>query len=403
MRRIASLSLLLIVLMVAVAVGCRARSAVQPEAMSTAAPPISIIVPQDAPAEMRALWEIYSILLNEHADRAKLDPKELSEGAIQGLLKTLNDPHTSYIPPEDYQLEQEDIRGTFEGIGAEVTMRGGRLIISPLPEGPAEQAGLKAGDAILEVNSEPTEGWSIRQAVLKIRGPKGSKVHLKVLHLGAAEPVEVDIVRDTIPLKSVFWNMMKDNIAYLRIRIFYGNTDDAVRQALREIRAKGASGIVLDLRDNPGGLLETTVNVTSEFIREGVVLSEVDGKGQQKEWRVRGGGLAVNLPLVVLVNSFSASGSEVLAGALQDYGRARLVGVKTFGKGSVNLFRRLSNGGGLYYSTAYWYTPNGRLIHQTGLEPDVEVKAIPGEQGDTQLVRAVEVLKKEMGITAVVP
>ncbi|MBI2164963.1 MAG: S41 family peptidase [Chloroflexi bacterium] len=371
--------------------------------MSTAAPPISIIVPQDAPAEMRALWEIYSILLNEHADRAKLDPKELSEGAIQGLLKTLNDPHTSYIPPEDYQLEQEDIRGTFEGIGAEVTMRGGRLIISPLPEGPAEQAGLKAGDAILEVNSEPTEGWSIRQAVLKIRGPKGSKVHLKVLHLGAAEPVEVDIVRDTIPLKSVFWNMMKDNIAYLRIRIFYGNTDDAVRQALREIRAKGASGIVLDLRDNPGGLLETTVNVTSEFIREGVVLSEVDGKGQQKEWRVRGGGLAVNLPLVVLVNSFSASGSEVLAGALQDYGRARLVGVKTFGKGSVNLFRRLSNGGGLYYSTAYWYTPNGRLIHQTGLEPDVEVKAIPGEQGDTQLVRAVEVLKKEMGITAVVP
>ncbi|GBD10938.1 putative CtpA-like serine protease [bacterium HR23] len=363
-----------------------------------ATPPVlSLQSPQDVPPEFKALWEAYSILSREYVDKSKITPDILARGAIRGMLETLNDPHTSYLPPERYRQEAQDFQGTFSGIGAEVFLRNGRIILNPMPGSPSERAGLRPGDAVLAVDGEKTDGWSVMDAVARIRGPKGTTVRLTILHLGETEPVEVAIVRDTIRLESVFMNMMSDGMAYIRISAFYENTEQSFVQKLQEAKRQGAKGIVLDLRNNPGGYLTVAVNIASHFLKEGLVVYEVDGTGKRTDWRVRPGGLATDMPLVVLVNQFSASGSEVVAGALQDHGRARLVGTRTFGKGSVNLLRQLSDGGGLYYTYAHWYTPKGRLIEGEGLTPDVEVLA-SARRGDPQLDKAVEVLKEAMAL-----
>ncbi|MFQ5860805.1 MAG: S41 family peptidase [Dehalococcoidia bacterium] len=355
---------------------------------------------QDGPgAELSGIWEVWRLLAQASPQQATQDAEELEAGAIRGMLEALGDPYASYLTRQQYMLEQGDLAGSFHGIGAEVTIRDGRLtIVAPLPDTPAERAGILPGDVILEVDGEDAEGLSLLDSVLKIRGAEGTPVTLLVQRQGQPEPFRVAIVRELIQITTVFWEMLPDQMAHLKLRSFARTTDEELAQALREIDQQGGKAIVLDLRNNPGGLLDATVRATSQFLEDGLVVYEIDGRGERRDWVVQRRGLARDIPLVVLVNQFSASGSEVLAGALQDHHRAVLVGTQTFGKGSVNTFRELQDGSAVYFTIARWYTPNGTLIEGEGILPDILVEMPPDSPEDPQLLRAVDYLESTIAV-----
>jgi carboxyl-terminal processing protease len=344
---------------------------------------------------------IEAMLKVQGGSQDKLDPDVLSQAAIEAMLDTLGDPYTSFLDPNEYKLYSEDSQGKFQGIGARVDLVDSRItIIEAMPDTPAERAGIEAGDVVLEVDGISTKGWSLVESVIKIRGPEGTTVLLLVQHQDVPEPVLIEIVRSVIQLDSISWEMLPGKIAYVKISTFADNTDEAVADALREIEKQDAQGIVLDVRNNPGGLLSTTVNMASQFLKNGLVLYSTDGDGKRTDYKVKPGGLALDTPLVVLVNQYSASASEVLSGALQDHERAVLIGTATFGKGSVNLPKRLSNGSGLYFTIARWYSPDGRLIEGEGLEPDIRVEAGSTGDDDPQLERALEYLGAQVAATS---
>ena len=346
---------------------------------ATTAPQPIADEPAAVPDGLQIVWETYSILVREYVVRENIDPNALAEAAVIGMLDSLDDRYTSYIPPSTFKIDQEGFQGNFGGIGAQVEAspdRRGVIITKPLPNTPAEKAGIKAGDRILAVDGENALEWSVLEAVNKIRGEKGTPVVLTVEHVGSLDPVDITIIRDTIDDPSVTVREVPDT-PYGRIRIsqFTAETSREVREGVQELIDGGATGIILDLRGNPGGLLSATVNVASEFLTEGLITYEVDSRGQREDWAVKKGGKYPDIPLVTLVDNFSASGSEVLTGALQDHGRTVAIGTNTFGKGSVNLLRGLSNGGGVYLTIGRWFTPNGRVIEEIGIEPDVVVEA----------------------------
>ena len=315
--------------------------------------------------------EAWQIIFEEYVEKDSLDASVLSEAAIKGMVEALNDPYSSYLNADNYQLSTSDLQGTFEGIGAYVGIRDGQLIIiSPMPDSPAEGAGIKAGDVILEVEGSPTSEMSLEEAVLRIRGPKGTPIKLLILHVDETEPEEIEIIRGSIQVPSIIFEM-RDDIAYIRIYSFSQRTDEELGKALEDINEEETtSGLILDVRSNPGGLLGVVVDVTSHFLEEGIVVSVVDNEGGEETLAVNRQNVMTDLPIVILSDNFSASGSEVLIGALQDHGRATIAGTKTFGKGSVNILNRLKDGSGLYITIARWYTPNGRLIEGEGIEPD---------------------------------
>ncbi len=325
------------------------------------------------PEELHAVEEVWWLLSENYVNQDALDPEELSRGAIEGMLEALDDPYTSYL--ESYDLVSGNLEGSFEGIGAIVTMEDGELaVVSPIAGGPAERQGVRAGDKILEIDGEPTAGMSLIEAVLKVRGEVDTTVILLILHQNESTPVTIEIVREEITIDSVYLDMLPDNIAHIQITRFADETSDELIAALSDAIQSGAWGIILDLRGNPGGYLDVTVDVASEFLDGGIVLYEADEAGNIiKEWTASSGGLAIDLPIVVLVDGGSASGSEVLAGALQDRGRATLIGTETFGKGSVNVVRELSDGSALVVTTARWLTPDHHMIEGVGLTPDIEV------------------------------
>ena len=350
-----------------------------------------------APEEFNKLFEVWATLKLNHLNGESLDPDILSEGAIRGMLEALNDPYASYLSPQLRAMEAQDFKGFFEGIGAEVTVNDGQItVVAPLPDTPADGAGVLPGDIILEIDGESTEGITLLEAVSKIRGPRGEPVELVVLHKTGGEPVHLTIIRDVVKVTSVKLRMLVGRIAHLRITSFSETTHQEVATALEKVKDFDARGIILDVRNNPGGLLSAVVVVTSHFIDDGLVLYEVGGQGKRRDWPVRSGGLATDIPLVLLMNEFSASGSEVLAGALMDNQRATVIGVNTFGKGSVNTLRQLSDGSGLYFTIARWYTPNGTLIEGEGLEPDIVVTQPEDGTEDLQLDKAIEVLEAKV-------
>ena len=335
--------------------------------------------------------EAWNIIFRDYVDRDRLEPQELSKGAIEGMIEVLDDPYTSYLDAETYEIGLSGLEGEIEGIGAQVGIREERLtIISPIPDSPAAQAGLRAEDIVLEIDGESTVDMSMVEAVLKIRGPKGTTVALLIQHRDEAEPVIIEIVRATIELPSVTVEMMGD-IAHLRITHFSRRTAEEMQATLAEIDNANAEGIILDMRGNPGGILETVIEVSSYFLEDGVVVKVVGGNGEEQSLEVEPGGMVNELPVVVLVNGYSASGSEVLAGALQDHGRATVAGSQTFGKGSVNVSRKLQDGAGLYITTARWLTPNGRLIEGKGIKPDIELEL----EGEEAIQWAIDFLQNQ--------
>jgi carboxyl-terminal processing protease len=315
--------------------------------------------------------EAWDIILDNYVTGEEIDVDALAEAAVQGMIDELADPHSEYLNPQAYKSTLEGFEGSYEGIGAEVALNdeGQVVIISPYAGSPAAEAGILPGDIILAVNNQPTEGISLAEVVALVRGPKGTTVVLLVKHDDSIEAEEIPVTRDEIELTTVSL-MMMGSLAHLSIGHFTENTSDELDQAMQEMQRQGASAIILDLRHNPGGRLLAVVNVASHFMSDGVILTVIDNSGHQDVYEAVNQDITTSLPLVVLVDSFSASGSEVLAGALQDNGRAQVAGTVTFGKGSVNQLFQLQDGSGIYLTIARWYTPDGRLIEGQGITPD---------------------------------
>ena len=351
-------------------------------------------VPTEVAGDFGRVFEVWDILKRDSFGGDTLDATELSRGAVRGMLEALDDPYAVYLTQDQVQAEREEFSGAFEGIGAEVTMRNGRItIIAPIPDTPADEAGIRPGDVILRIDGESTQGISLQEAVNKIRGPQGEPVELEVVRQHGGEPVTVTIVRGEIHVKSARLRMLVGGLAHLRLTGFTETTADEVREALEQVRDFEARGLILDVRNNPGGLLRTVVDVTSHFLEGGLVLYEMDGRGVRRDWPVREDGLATQIPMVILINEGSASGGEVLAGALLDRGRATAIGTKTFGKGSVNTLRELKDGTGMYFTIARWFTESGVAIEGEGVEPDILQEQPEDGSEDLQLDKAIEVLQ----------
>ncbi len=340
---------------------------------------------------------IQSEYYGEVPDRAKL-----TYGAINGMLNALGDPYTSFIPPDVARIINEDASGQFEGIGATVRMRqdGYLEVVRPLPNQPAEKAGIKAGDLIVEVDGTSIVGVGLYEALGLIRGKAGTQVTLKVLREGEAEPLYFTITRARIEMPIVEYRMLENNIGYISLSEFDANATKRVDEALKALQAEGAEALIFDLRDNPGGWLDQALGVADIFIKDGVIAIErgyTDGKKESEQvFKAHAGDRGESIRMVVLVNGGSASASEIVAGALQDRGRAILIGENTLGKGSVQRPRTLYDGSQLRVTIARWYTPNNRTIHGDGLVPDIEVplpKDAPVDS-DPQLQRAIEYLTK---------
>jgi carboxyl-terminal processing protease len=324
---------------------------------------------------LQAIVQTWETINQDYVEQDKIDRSELSQAAIQAMMEALNDPYSAYLDPQMYQMEVEDTGGKFEGIGAEVSIRDGAVtIVAPYPGSPAEKAGIKAGDVIVAVGGEPVEGLSLLDVIAKVRGPSGTTVELIVMHQGEAEPVQLTVTRGEINVPSVMFEMLDGNVAYIYITQFGDNTNSELGAVLEKVQQQNATGIVLDLRNNPGGNLQTVLDVASRFLESGeVVLSVRYNDGRVEELKTNSQNPATDLPMVVLVNVGSASASEVLSGALQDHGRAVIAGQVTFGKGSVNYMVPLADGSAIYITAARWLTPNGKLIEGEGIHPDYEL------------------------------
>lgn len=355
-------------------------------------------------------WKVWDKLEAKYLDKESLDYQKMVYGAISGLVSSLGDPYTFFLPPSENKESKDDLRGDFEGVGIQIGYNKEKriVVVAPLAGTPAEKAGVKSGDIILRIVDEKnkvdkeTSEMTLSEAVQLIRGPKGTKVKLSLLREGKEEPFEVELVRDTIVVKSVEVKFEEKNgrkVALLTLSRFGERTYDEWQEAVDLIKkeeknsGKNFKGIVLDLRNNPGGFLQGAVFIASEFLARGVVVQQDQGQLGKETYSVDRKGNLLTEPLVVLVNSGSASASEIVAGALQEAKRAKLVGEKTFGKGTVQEAEDLEGGAGLHVTIARWLLPSGKSIDKEGVKPDVEVKNDEKDESkDLQLEKAIEML-----------
>jgi carboxyl-terminal processing protease len=351
-------------------------------------------------SDFSVFWQAWDLLKSAHLDGENLNDKDLIYGAISGLVGATKDPHTVFLAPDDSKKFEEDIQGEFGGIGAELSVKDGFVVVvAPLEDTPASRIGIKAGDKILEINGEPVLNADVNEAVKKIRGEPGTDVTLTILSNGDEKTHEVTITRDIISIPTLNWEIKDNDIAYIELYSFNENAPFLFyKAALAIMLDKDIKGIVLDLRNNPGGYLEVAVNLAGWFLEDNtLVVSEQTKDGLGIGFNASGTGAFKDVPVVVLVNKGSASASEILAGALRDNRGVMLVGEKTFGKGTVQQMAGLKDGSQIKITIAKWVLPDGGTIDQTGLVPDIEVKIsdTDAEAGiDTQLNRAIEEIKK---------
>lgn len=346
-------------------------------------------------------WKVWDLVKSKHISKDSLDAQKMVYGAINGMLKATDDPYSSFMDPKETKEFSEQIDGSFEGIGAELGIKDKILtVIAPLEDSPAEKAGLHAGDKIIKIDGKISADFDIDQAVDLIRGKKGTTVVLTIFRNGDNDTKDITVTRDVVKIKSVKLEFKSDNIAYLKINEFGEETTREFRTAVNEIINKKSKGIILDLRNNPGGLLDKCVEVASFMISKGkVVVAEENSAGEKDNLYTKGGDILNNIPAVVLINEGSASASEILAGALKDNRNLTLVGKKTFGKGSVQELLKLPGNTSVKITVAKWLTPSGSYIMEKGISPDVEVeiKAEDYENNrDPQLDKALEILKEKL-------
>jgi len=353
---------------------------------------VASISPDVSPDLYSQVW----LLIKTKYYKQPVDDKQLFFGSLSGMVASLGDPYSMFFEPVTAEKFAQDLAGTFEGIGAEVGIKKDQLIIvAPLPDMPAEKAGLRAGDKIFAIDGKDTFNMSVDAAVNLIRGKKGTQVKLLIGRNGWTKPQEFTITRDQIVVASVKFEM-KDKIAYIRISQFGDDTVKKFNEAARELLVKNPKGLIIDLRNNPGGYLDSAIEILGHWIKNDVAVVEKYYTGQTQEYRSSGKGDLKNLKTVILINPGSASASEIVAGALGDYGMARLVGKKSFGKGSVQEYEELTGGSAVKITIAEWLTPKGRSINENGIDPDFDVELTDEDYNndkDPQLDKALELLK----------
>lgn len=365
--------------------------------ISATTQPVSPTTTQTTDQLFKPFWQAWQIVHDQYVDQP-VDDTALMRGAIRGMMEALGDKHSSYMDPVQYKQAETSLAGEYEGIGAWVDLTGDYLtIISPIPNTPAEKAGLKSGDQVIAIDGQDMTGVASEIAHQKVLGPAGTNVTLTIKREGADAPFDVTITRAKVTVPSVESKMLDNNIAYVQIIQFGEKTTSELKTQLKDLMNQNPKGLILDLRNNGGGYRDTAVDVLSQFLPAGkIAMYEEFGDGTKQEFKTSGRGLATDIPMVVLINEGSASASEITAGALQDYGRAQLVGVTSYGKGSVQVWTALDNNeGAVRVTIARWLTPNSRQINGVGLTPDIKVE-ITADQikagEDPQLDQAVTIL-----------
>ncbi len=345
-------------------------------------------------SKIKTFTETLSIIKQNYVE--EIDDKELINGAIKGMLNQL-DPHSSFMPPDAFKEMQIDTKGEFSGLGIQISVKDKMLtVIAPIEDTPAYKAGIKAGDTILKIDGESTKDLSLQDAVNKLRGTKGTSVTITIFREGWEKPKDFIIVREVIQIKSVKYKTLEDKIGYVKLTQFQQRTSEDLENALEALEKDKINSLILDLRNNPGGLLNGAVEVTSQFLPEGKLVVYIKGRsGEQQDFNTNSS-KKTDYPMIVLVNEGSASASEIVAGALQDWGRAVVLGMQTFGKGSVQTVIPLSDGSALRLTTARYYTPKGRSIQSTGITPDIIIKTEIKENGKSHPVIREKDLKQHL-------
>lgn|SRR5574341_244811 len=344
--------------------------------------------------DLSVFWEAWNTL-HQYFYYDLPGDQDLVYGAIRGMVDAVGDPYTAFVTPDVAEILREDNTGTFEGIGAyvEEAPEGGVHIIRVFEGAPAEEAGLRAGDVVIAVDGQPVTDMILNEALLLIRGPAGTEVTLTVVRQGESRPLDITVTRGRIEIPTVEYRMLDNNIGYVALFEFNASSSERLEAAVRDLLDQGAESLILDLRDNPGGFLDQSIKIADVFLDQGTVLIERDVEGNEEIHTSKNGGLAEDIPLVVLINGNSASASEIVAGAIKDRGRGTLIGQTSFGKGSVQLLFDLSDGSQLRVTFATWYTPDDHSINGSGVEPDIVVE-LPLEPTSTDLIleRAIQFL-----------
>lgn len=361
------------------------------------------VPPQNIDVDFKLFWDTWDLVSKQYYDKKALDPQKMFYGAISGMVSAVGDPYTVFLPPDQQKSSKEELEGSFEGVGIQLGFNKDKrlVVVAPLARTPADKAGIKPNDMIIKIDGKDTTGISLPDAVKAIRGPKGTQITLTIFRDGEEDTREFKLTRDTVIVKSVEVSFKQTksgkNIAVIKLSRFGERTKEEWEKAVSDVLSNSVQGVILDMRNNPGGFLEGAVFIASEFLDGGDVVLQENSQGERVSFDVNRKGKILKLPMVAMINKGSASASEIVAGALQDRKRAKLLGEKSFGKGTIQEAEDLPGGTGIHITVAKWLTPNGKWVNETeGLEPDIKAEVPENEKEDStkdsQMDKALEFL-----------